>query len=151
MSQSLVQVYLHIVYSTKHREPFLHDPATHERMRAYLGGVCRNLNSPALVIGGVADHVHLLCRQSKNITIPDLLAEMKRASSTGIKELVPALAAFHWQGGYGAFSVSASHVPPLTQYILGQEEHHRYVSFQEEFRELCRKNGVEIDERYVWD
>lgn len=151
MPQALVQVYLHIVYSTKHREPFLQDPTLRERVHAFLGGVCRTLDSPALTIGGVADHVHLLCRQGKSITVPDLLKEMKRVTSVAVKEMSPALSAFHWQGGYGAFSISASHVDSLTQYIRGQEEHHRYVGFQDEFRELCRKNGVELDERYAWD
>jgi REP element-mobilizing transposase RayT len=151
MPQSLVQIYLHVVYSTKHREPFLGDPAVREQMHSYLAGICGNLDSPALIIGGVADHVHLLCRLGKNIKVPDLLQEMKRGSSIGIKEVVPALSSFHWQGGYGAFSISPSHVAGLTQYIQGQEEHHRHVSFQDEFRELCRKYGVELDERYAWD
>jgi putative transposase len=120
-------------------------------MHAYLGGVCKRLDSPALIVGGVADHVHVLCRQGKNTTVPGLLQELKRASSIGIKDMAPALAAFHWQGGYGVFSVSATHVPSVTEYIRRQEEHHRDVSFQDEFCEVCRKNGVALDERYAWD
>jgi REP element-mobilizing transposase RayT len=98
MPQALVQIYLHIVYSTKHRETLLQDPALRQRVHSFLGGTCRTLDSPALVIGGVADHVHLLCRQGKNITVPDLLKEMKRVSSLALKEMSPALASFHWQG-----------------------------------------------------
>ena len=151
MPQSLVQMYLHIVFSTKHREPFLQDPPVREQMRAYLGGICRNLDSPALVIGGVEDHVHLLCRQAKGTTVSDLLRDIKRASSINIEKQTPALSSFHWQAGFGAFSISPSHVEPVTNYIQHQAEHHRHVTFQDEFRTLCRKYGVEWDERYVWD
>lgn len=112
MPQSLVQIYLHIVFSTKHRE---------------------------------------LNRHSKNISVADCLRDLKRSSSEWIKTLSPTLSSFHWQNGYGAFSVSPSHVEGVRTYILGQDEHHRHESFQDEFRRLCRKYGVEIDERYVWD
>jgi hypothetical protein len=83
--------------------------------------------------------------------VADLLRELKRDSSKWIKERAPALSEFHWQAGYGAFSISPSHVDLLKAYIAKQEEHHRRESFQDEFRRLCRKYGVEIDERYVWD
>ena len=151
MPQSLVQIYLHIVFSTRHREPSLQDPQVREQMHAYLGGVCPNLDSPALAIGGVEDHVHLLRRQAKGITVSDLLRDIKRSSSINIKTQTPALSSFHWRTGFGAFSISPSHVEPLTNYIQHQAEHHRCVTFQDEFRTLCRKNGVEWDERYVWD
>jgi putative transposase len=102
-------------------------------------------------VGGVEDHVHILCRLSKTIEIAELLRELKRDSSKWIKDECPSLPEFHWQSGYGAFSISPSHVPALTAYIANQSEHHRRESFQDEFRRLCRKHGVEIDERYVWD
>jgi len=151
MSQSLSQVYLHIVCSTKHRRPAFTDVPFRERLYAYLAGSCQNLDSPAVKIGGVADHVHILCRLSKTIEIAVLIRELKRESSRWVKEECPQLADFHWQSGYGAFSVSPSHVKGLTTYIANQAEHHKRESFQDEFRRLCRKYGVEIDERYVWD
>ena len=151
MSQSLVQIYVHIVYSTKDRKPFLRDREFRDRTHRYLAGICKNLKSPALVVGGVEDHVHILSRLGKTIKIADLIRDLKRDSSKWIKIEQPRLAGFHWQQGYGAFSSSPSHVDALKEYIANQEEHHRRESFQDEFRRLCRKYGLEIDERYVWD
>jgi REP element-mobilizing transposase RayT len=99
----------------------------------------------------VADHVHILCRLSKNLAAATLVRELKRESSKWVKAEVPALSAFAWQNGYGAFSVSPGHVPVLKDYIARQEEHHRRRSFQDEFRRLLQKYGIEYDERYVWD
>jgi REP element-mobilizing transposase RayT len=151
MPQSLVQIYLHIVYSTKLRRGFLKDPEFRQRTHAYLAGICNNLKCPALIVGGVEDHVHILCRFAKTITVADLLRDLKRDSSKWVKDEQPALAEFHWQLGYGAFSVSPSDVEALQRYIANQEEHHRQETFQDEFRRLCKKYGLEIDERYVWD
>jgi REP element-mobilizing transposase RayT len=139
------------VFSTKNREPLLKDPDLRAQMHAYLGGVCRNLECPALIVGGAEDHAYLLCRYSKNITVANLLRDLKRSSSLWIKEQSAKSREFYWQRGYGAFSISPSHIQDLTAYILNQETNHRKISFQEEFRKLCRKYGVEIDERYVWD
>ena len=151
MPQSLVQIYLHIVFSTKHREPLLADATFRERTHGYLMGTLENLGCPRLKIGGVADHVHILCRLSRTIEVADLVRDLKRDSSKWIKEQNPRLGHFHWQSGYGAFSVSPSHVDALCAYIANQEEHHRQESFQDEFRRLCHKYGVDFDERYVWD
>ncbi len=151
MPQSLAQLYVHIVFSTKNRTPFLKDATFCERTHAYLKGICDNQGSPTLRVGGTEDHVHILSRLSKTLDIATLIRELKRDSSKWIKEENPRLADFHWQQGYGAFSVSPSHVPALIEYITNQEEHHRRKSFQDEFRRLCKKYGVEIDERYVWD
>ena len=151
MSQSLAQIYLHLVFSTKNRAAFLQDKASRERLHAYLAGTCRNLGCPSLIVGGVEDHIHILCRFSKTITVADLIKELKRESSKWIKRETPALAMFAWQNGYGAFSVSPAHVKPLAKYIADQERHHHRESFQDEFRRLLRKYGVEWDEHYVWD
>lgn len=151
MGQSLAQIYLHLVFSTKHRTPHLQDPALRQRLHAYLAGTCKNLDSPALIVGGVADHVHLLCRLSKTLELADLLRELKRESSKWIKVEASGLADFQWQNGYGAFSLSPSHVAPLRAYIARQEEHHQRQTFQDEFRRLLRKYAIEYDERYVWD
>jgi REP element-mobilizing transposase RayT len=150
MSQSLTQIYLHIVFSTKDRMPFLADSGFRDRVHAYLAGICKNLECPALIVGGVDDHAHTLCRFGKTIAVATLIQELKRDSSKWIKSEESRLGDFHWQAGYGAFSISPSHVDGLRAYIQNQDEHHRRESFQDEFRRLCKKYGTEIDERYVW-
>jgi putative transposase len=151
MPQSLSQIYLHIVFSTKNRTMYLQDKHLRAKTHAYLAGICQNLESPALIVGGVADHAHVLCRFSKNIAVAAFLRELKRDSSKWIKAECDPLRDFHWQAGYGAFSISPSHIEALKQYIANQEQHHRSETFQDEFRRLCREYGVPIDERYVWD
>jgi len=151
MPQSLVRVYLHIVFSTKHRRPYLTEKTWQEKLYGYMSGICKNLSCSALKIGGVENHVHLLTRHSKTMAISDFMRELKRSSSTWLKTQNPALASFHWQDGYGAFSISPSHVDDVLAYIANQETHHKKESFQDEFRRFCKKYGVEIDERYVWD
>ena len=151
MPQSLVKVYLHIIFSTKNRQSFLKNEEIRQRTHAYLSGICRNLECPSLIIGGVEDHVHLLARHSKNINIADFLRELKRESSKWIKTLDTSLKSFHWQNGYGAFSISPSHVEEVKNYIRNQAQHHQRESFQDEFRRICKKYGIEVDERYVWD
>jgi REP element-mobilizing transposase RayT len=151
MSQSLAQVYLHLVFSTKLRRAWLQNKDLRTEMHNYLGGTCRNLESPSLIVGGVEDHVHILCRLSRTITIAELIRELKRESSKWLKTKSVEFADFHWQDGYGAFSISPGHVEPVRTYIANQEEHHKKVSFQDEFRRLLRIYGVEYDERYVWD
>ena len=151
MPQSLAQIYLHIVFSTKNRRPFLQDAAIRDELHKYLGGTCNNRGCPVLRVGGVADHVHVLCRLGKTISVADLVKELKRESSQWVKTKGPELEDFYWQSGYGAFSVSPAHVEVLREYIGKQEELHRTVTFQDEFRRLLAKYGVEFDERYVWD
>lgn len=151
MPQSLVQLYVHVVFSTKHRMPFLQDKAFRDRAFAYLAGIGANHNCPMVAVGGTADHVHALCRFGKQIALTDFIRELKRDSSRWVKLERPELNDFYWQAGYGAFSVSPSHVDSLMRYIENQEEHHQAEDYQEEFRRLCKKYGVEIDERYAWD
>ena len=151
MPQSLTQVYLHVVFSTKDRRPFLRDPTVRDETHKYLGGTCNNRDCPVLRVGGTADHVHILCRLGRTITVADLVKELKRESSQWLKTKSGDLTDFYWQNGYGAFSVSPSHVEVLRDYIGNQEEHHRQESFQDEFRRLLKKYGLEWDERYVWD
>lgn len=151
MSQSLAQIYLHIVFSTKDRRAYLQDASLRAELHNYLGGTCNTLDCPVIRVGGVADHVHILCRFGKTIKVADFVRELKRDSSKWLKTKSPSLDDFHWQKGYGAFSVSPSHVEALRRYIGNQEEHHRTESFQDEFRRLLRKYQVEYDERYVWD
>jgi REP element-mobilizing transposase RayT len=151
MPQSLAQIYLHIVFSTKDRRPLLSDQIIRGKLHGYLVGTCENLVCPPLQIGGVEDHVHVLCRLGRTISVADLVRGLKLEASKWLKEQSADLADFHWQAGYGAFSVSPAHVEALKQYIANQEEHHRQESYSDEFRRLCRLYGLAIDERYVWD
>jgi REP element-mobilizing transposase RayT len=149
--QSLAQIYIHIVFSTKHRESFLLDRTLRDEMHNYLGGTCRNLDSPAVIVGGVADHVHILCHLGKTWSVSDLIRELKRESSKWLKEQSSDLAAFYWQNGYGAFSVSPREVSTVKAYIANQEAHHATETFQDEFRAILNEYQTEYDERYVWD
>ena len=133
MPQSLVQIYVHIVFSTKHHQPFLTDSIFRNRVHAYQSGILKNLDSPSLITDGVADHVHILCRLSKTGDVSSLIRDVKRDRTNFIKLENPALHDFHWQNGYGAFSVSPGHVAKLIEYIRNQEEHHKTESFQDEF------------------
>lgn len=151
MPQSLAQIYVHIVFSTKDRRRFLKDAKIRGAMHGYLVGICEKQGSPSIATGGVEDHVHIACRLSKTCDVASLIMELKKGSSTWIKTQFPGLEAFHWQHGYGAFSVSPSHLEALQVYIANQEEHHRRESFQDEFRRLLKTYGIEFDERYVWD
>jgi REP element-mobilizing transposase RayT len=151
VSQSLAQVYLHLLFSTKERRPYLQDAAVRTALHHYLGATCRNLESPSLGVVGVADHVHVLCRLSRTQTIAVLVRELKRESSKWLKTKGAGLGSFQWQEGYGAFSIGASQVEAVRRCIARQEEHHRRRSFQDEFRAFLQKYGVEYDVRYVWD
>ena len=150
MSQSLAKNLIHLVYSTKHREPLI--PAAHcNGLFAYQAGIFRQWDSPALIIGGVADHVHALFLLSKNHALKTIVEEVKKGSSKWMKQEGARIERFYWQAGYGAFSVSQSNVEAVKHYIKNQPDHHRAQTFQEELRALFRKHEMEFDERYVWD
>lgn len=150
MPQSLAQVYIHLIFSTKQRAPIL-PTALCADFSAYFGGTLNNMDSPLVAFGMAKDHVHLLFRQSKGAALVDLVQGVKTGTSKWLKTKLPQLADFHWQAGYGAFSVSASRLEAVTQYVLGQEGHHRKVTFQEEFRSFLLKYKIEYDEKHVWD
>jgi REP element-mobilizing transposase RayT len=151
MPQSLSAVYIHLVFSTKERRPFLRDKAMREELHAELGGISKTLECAPLLIGGVDDHVHLLCRFGRSITQAEWVKEIKRVSNTWLKEQGREYADFEWQGGYSDFSVSQSNLEQVRTYIANQEEHHKKTSFQDELRALLRKHEIEFDERYLWD
>jgi REP element-mobilizing transposase RayT len=151
MSQSLARVVLHLAFSTKNRAPFFRDSELRARLYAYMAGVLQKIGCEPILINGVEDHIHVLCNLSRTVTIGGLVEEAKKSSSRWVKEQSPTYRDFYWQGGYGVFSVSQSNVDQVRAYIAAQEEHHRKVSFQDEFRALCQRHGVAIDERYVWD
>ncbi len=148
MPQSLARNLIHLIYSTKNRHLCLTDDLR-PKLFAYKAGILKEWDSPALVIGGVADHVHLLFTLSKNHALSKLVEEVKKGSSKWLK--TQGLKDFHWQAGYGAFSVSESNSSQVTRYIERQETHHRRLSFQDEFRAFLSRHGVAFDERYVWD
>lgn len=150
MPQSLAQILVHVVFSTKNREPVL-DDSIHVELHAYLGGIVKNLNGALLSAGSVADHIHLLISHPRTCSPADLIQEIKTGSSKWLKTRGPRYASFYWQNGYSIFSVSASHRLAVEAYIENQPEHHRKVSFQDEYRTLLQKYGIEYDERYVWD
>ncbi len=150
MPQSLSQVILHLAFSTKDRHRTL-DDGIRDRTHAFLATLCRDRACEAYRVGGTDDHIHAICRLSRCVTIAKLVEDMKRESSKWIKTLGADYADFHWQRGYGAFSLSRSHLDRAIAYVSNQAEHHREVSFQDEFRELLRRYGIDFDERYVWD
>lgn len=151
MPQSIAKVAVHIVFSTKERRPLLRPPELREELYAYMATILRNnVDSPAILISGIDDHVHALVLLSRKFAIMKVLEEMKTETSKWLKTQAPQLARFSWQHGYGAFSVSESNIEQVKRYIAGQEEHHRRMTFQDEFRALCKRHGIEIDERYAW-
>lgn len=151
MPQSLVQIYVHIVFSTKNRAPLLREAAVRKEMHLYLAGTCKNQDCTAIEVGGHDDHVHLLVRLGKTVAISELVRELKRESSKWFKERFPDGHDFYWQSGYGAFSIGPFDVARVQEYIQTQQQRHQSETYQDEFRRLCAKYGLEIDERYVWD
>lgn len=133
MPQSLAMNLIHLVYSTKDRVGCL-TSEIRPKLFAYQAGILEKWDSPALVIGGEADHVHALFVLSKNHALRKVVEEVKRSSSKWMKAQDAAFAGFYWQNGYGAFSVSQSHVAEVRRYIDTQAEHHRAMTFQDEFR-----------------
>ena len=151
MSQSLARIWLHIVFSAKERYPYLKNEDVREEMFRMLGYHAKELGCPPARVGGWTDHGHVLCGLARTVTVADLVEVLKRETSKWIKERAPDLGAFHGQNAYGACSVSQSLVDQVIAYIARQAEHHRRMTFQDEFRAICAKHNVEIDERYVWD
>ena len=149
MPQSLSKVIVHIIFSTKDREPWL-ESNVRPRVHAYLTTICRDLGAELVRVGGVVDHVHIVTTLPRTVSQAQLAEQIKKASSKWIKALDGRYRGFFWQRGYGAFSVSPTQVDAMLQYIEAQREHHRTRTFQEEYR-LLRRHGVDFDERYLWD
>jgi REP element-mobilizing transposase RayT len=151
MPQSLAKILVHTVFSTKERRPFLRDKSLREKLHRYLGGILANLDCQPIIVGGVEDHIHILSALSRTREAVEMVKEVKRGSSLWIKTKGPDLQDFAWQNGYGIFSIGFSQIASVRDYIAQQEEHHRKVSFQDEFRQLLKRYEIEFDERYVWD
>src|SRR6266705_5711327 len=137
MPQSLAKIFVHLIYGTKHREPVLQEDFRDELHR-YTAGILKEWDSPAILINSVEDHLHILFLLSKNHAVSKIVKEAKTGSSKWLKTKAASLASFHWQNGYGAFSVSQSGVEEVRQYIASQQEHHRKKTFQDEFREFLK-------------
>lgn len=150
MSQSLSKVYVHIIFSTKNRQ-YLIDDTIKSSLYEYLGGVCKGLECNPLKVGGYYDHIHLICMLSRKIAQMTLLEELKKQSSKWIKTKGQAYSDFFWQRGYGVFSVDPTETDDVVNYIMNQDEHHKKISFQDEYRGFLKKYNIEYDERYVWD
>ena len=148
MPQSFACVHVHIVFSTKGRLPTI-GVEIRERLYAYIGGIIRNQNGALLAAGGTADHIHLLVQLGKQVSIADMIRDIKANSSRWVHEEFSS--DFAWQTGYGAFAVSFSNIEAVKKYIDHQEEHHRKRTYQEEFLELLKRHHIEFDERYLWD
>src|SRR6185369_14072254 len=135
MAQTLVSLMVHVIFSTKNREAFV-TPEIEPELFAYMGGILKNHESRLLDAGGTPDHVHLLVSQSKNVSLSSLLKDVKKDSSSWIKTKGSQFRNFHWQDGYGAFSIGKSDIHGLKKYIAGQKEHHRKRTFKEELVEF---------------
>lgn len=141
---------MHITFSTKNRYPFI-DKRIKEELFSYLGGICKNQECNPLIVGGHKDHVHILCLLSRKIALMKLIEELKTHSSKWIKTKGQSYQKFYWQNGYGGFSIHLGQVDVLKDYISTQEEHHKELSFQDEYRVLLKEYDIDYDERYVWD
>lgn len=148
MSQSLSKIYLHCVFSTKHRQPYIKD-AIREDLYGYIIGTLSSLHSYVEIVGAHTDHVHLLCTLPRTLTVADLISKVKASSSKWFKE--QGIENFSWQNGYGVFSVSMTKVRAVKKYIKNQDEHHKKTTFQEEYRDFLKNYNIDFDENYVWD
>ncbi len=149
MAHTYTNLLIHVTFSTAGRAPLLTD-AIRADVHAYLGGIFRELDAIPIAIGGTADHIHLLTRLPTNLALADCLRTAKTNSSRWVGERFPQQRKFAWQGGYGAFSVSESRRAAVIRYIRDQAQHHRRISFQDEFLALLKNHRVEFDERYIW-
>ncbi len=151
MPQALSAVYIHLVFSTKERRPFLRDRETRIALHAYMGGISKRLQCPTIIVGGVEDHVHILARFGRTCSQAEWVKELKRVSNLWLKDRESNYGDFEWQGGYSSFSVGNGDLGRVEQYIANQETHHQKEKFQDELRSLLRAHSIEWDERYLWD
>jgi len=150
MPQSLVKNYLHIIFSTKNRQPLI-DSDIEEELFNYLGGICKSLECYPVIVGGHKNHIHILCLLSQKVLLMKLVEELKSHSSKWIKTKGDKYRNFYWQNGYGAFSVNPTEIEVVKTYILNQKEHHRNRTYEEEYLAFLKKYNVDYNERYLWD
>ncbi|QJW96241.1 IS200/IS605 family transposase [Frigoriglobus tundricola] len=150
MPQTYTCLHYHLIFSTKNRDPII-APDMRPRLWEYIGGTVRGLNGIPILVGGTADHVHLLVTLRQIPALADFMRDMKAAASGWVHDTFPEMRKFAWQAGYGAFTVSHSGINAVKAYIANQEEHHRKQTFQDEFREFLRRHEIEFEEKYLWD
>ena len=150
MPQSYCNLLYHMVFSTKHRQPLI-TPDIRERVYSYLGGGLKGEKGIPILINGMEDHVHILAALHQDCSVSTVLRNIKANSSKWIHRDFSGHDNFAWQSGYGTFTVSASQKDSVFKYIENQEEHHKTMTFKEEFIRLLKKHGIEYDERYIWD
>jgi putative transposase len=148
MANTYSALYYHVVFSTKNREPWLTDKIQ-ERLWQYLGGIARDNGMKALEAGGIADHVHILLLMPASMSVAKAVQLIKGGSSHWMKETFPSMAAFAWQDGYGAFTVSESQLDGIRDYIQQQGKHHRTKTFAEEYRAFLDRHRIQFDEQYL--
>ena len=149
MPQSLSRILLHLIFSTKNRVSCFTDSGVRKDLHGYLAATANHLGSPAICVGGVADHVHVVCALGRTLGVATVVAKLKVSSNLLVRERY--LSEFSWQNGYAAFSVSESTLETVTQYVSEQETHHKTVTFQDEYRAFLKRHNVSFDERYLWD
>jgi REP element-mobilizing transposase RayT len=149
MAQSFAKIAVHLVYSTKNRQPVLLEKIRKD-IHSYTAGILKSLNCIPLAVNGTEDHIHILVLMSKNITLIKMVEAVKVGTSKWLKTKDMSLQQFSWQAGYGAFSVSESQIEKVIKYIMNQEQHHQKKSFQDELRILLQKHKMEFDEQYLW-
>ena len=150
MSQSLTNILIHIVFSTKNRQSLL-DKKIRPELHSYIAGIFKNKNWQYYQIGSIDDHIHISCSLPKTISASDLIKEIKTSTSAWLKTKDNKLVNFHWQSGYGIFSISPNHLKNLCSYIANQENHHKNIDFKNELLGLFKKYNIEYDDRYLWD
>lgn len=150
MPQSLSKLHIHLIFSTKKRQPLISD-AIRGSLHNYMAVVLQNLGCPPVLINSVNDHVHILFELARTVTVSKVVEDVKKASSKWIITQDPCFSKFAWQAGYGAFAVSLSNVKAVRDYIADQKAHHQIRTFEEEYRAFLERHELTYDEQYVWD
>jgi len=151
MSQSLTKLYIHLVFGTKYREPFI-KPEWEDQLHAYMAGILQNMGCFVIKVNSATNHVHILFGMSKNLPLAKVVEQVKKNSSKWVKEIDPESQMFKWQGGYAAFSVNSHGVEIVKRYIENQKVHHKQTSFKEEVEDQVKEYDInEYDEKYFWD
>ena len=150
MSQSLAKQFIHIIYHIKNNSPHIKEQEEQE-LYAYIGSIIKDNESIPIIINGVSDHIHILLILSKNISLAKIVEEIKKHSSRWIKTKSAYYSKFSWQGGYGGFFICPSLHDKTKKYIENQKQHHKTMSFKEEYLLFLKEYGIEYNEKYLWN